>query len=95
MASQESKTNSVKLDLLWLVLCVLVAISMLLQSGLHMTACSSTQESPPEILVVDRSEVTRNDDGTYTVTEGWMMRRLEYEQALQLRLEQCELRLEQ
>lgn len=42
--------------------------------------------APTETLVVNTAEIRANPDGTYTVTDGWMMARLKYEQGL---LEKC------
>jgi hypothetical protein len=70
-----------------------VLLLMWLLCGLGMTGCCSTPDCPapdPEVVIVDNSEISENSDGTYTVTAGWMLQRLEYEQSLLTALERCE-----
>jgi len=70
-----------------------VLLLMLLLYGLDMISCCETQVCPapdPEVIVVGESEIQANSDGTYMVTEGWMLERLEFEQALRAALERCE-----
>jgi hypothetical protein len=71
----------------------LVLLLTWLLFGLGMIGCCSTPVCPPldpEVVVVDNSEISKNSDGTYTVTVGWMLRRLEYEQSLLAALGRCE-----
>ena len=75
------------------MLLLVVLPPMLLLSGLGMTGCCSTPVCPtpePEVIVVDESSILENPDGTYTVSEGWMLERLEFEQSLRAALERCE-----
>ena len=69
-----------------------VLLLMLLPCGLSTTGCCSVADLPlePEVVVVYGQEIEENEDGTYTVTAGWMLRRLETEQALEAALDRCE-----
>lgn len=66
-------------------------VSLLLGSA--MTACCEKRLEYPEapVLVVDKTEMRPNPDnpGEFIVTEGWLQRRLEYEQALLSELASC------
>ena len=88
--SQEpTPKNSRNLIRLWCQ----VALLMWLPFGVAMTGCCSTPVCPepdPEVVVVGESEIIENPDGTYTVTPGWMLERLEFEQGLRAALERCE-----
>ena len=62
-----------------------VAMStLLLLLSMSMIACWPKPELRPVSL--GKSEIKKNDDGTFTVSAGWMARRVRYERAL---LKQC------
>jgi hypothetical protein len=46
--------------------------------------------SGPRPVVVDKSEIVKNEDGTYTVSAAWMDDRMRYEQAMIERIKRCE-----
>lgn len=41
------------------------------------------------VIVVEKSEVVENQNGSYTVNKAWMLKRLQTERDLALALEQC------
>lgn len=93
MSSMSSPKHTLERPEISLMLYRMVRVSMLLLLGLVMTACCSTPVCPdrePETVIVGESDITENPDGTYTVTDGWMLRRLEMEQSLRSALERCE-----
>jgi len=93
MRSMYSPVLTRKRSRTWRLLLKGALLSMLLLCGLAMTGCCSTPVCPdpdPEVIVVDESSIVENPDGTYTVSAGWMLERLEFEQALRAALERCE-----
>lgn len=76
----------------WLKHSTAATLLMLLLFGQSMTGCCHRPDliTDPSVVVVDSSEITENPDGTYTVSKGWMLRRLQHEQGLQAALLRCE-----
>ncbi len=74
----------------------LVMLVASLALSLHMTGCCSTRglaHTPldPVTVLVNRAEIREGTEpGTYIVTDGWLAQRLQFEQALHLRLSVCE-----
>jgi len=60
---------------------ILVLLLLLLTT---MTSCCPRPELRP--VALGKTEIQRNLDGSWTVSGGWMVRRLRYERAL---LHQC------
>jgi hypothetical protein len=65
------------------------AITILIM-GLFL-GCSGADKAPPRVLFVEQAQVIAVEDkpGWYMVTDGWLARRLEYEQQLQRALLDC------
>lgn len=42
-----------------------------------------------EVIVIDNSSFVENPDGTFTVSRGWMLERMEMEQKLAEALNMC------
>jgi len=51
--------------------------------------CHKPKPKEPEVIVVDPNEVIENSDGTYTVSKGWMLHRMDLEQKLGEALHMC------
>lgn len=51
-------------------------------------ACCSKPE-PRDVIVIDKSEIVSNPDGSYTVNKAWMLKRLQLEKDLAKALEAC------
>lgn len=61
-----------------------------------MTSCGSFCSNPkPEnpdqsdVIVVEKSEIQQNEDGSYTVSKSWMMNRIYLEEQLEDALNAC------
>jgi hypothetical protein len=61
-----------------------------------MTSCAAfcseqkpTGQSQSEVIVVEKSEIRQNEDGSYTVSKGWMMNRMYLEEQLEVALNAC------
>lgn len=51
--------------------------------------CHKPRPKEPEVIVVNPSEVVENSDGSFTVSKGWMLHRMEMEQKLGEALQMC------
>jgi hypothetical protein len=72
------------------VLCGLLLVCAISGCG----GATGAQESPV-VLFVEAAQIQKDPQpGWYRVTDGWLARRLEYEQALQRDLVQCKEQLE-
>lgn len=64
-------------------------LTALLLFGAHgTTGCG--QRASPQILTVEKGEIERLNDGSFLVSEGWMLRRLRAEAALRSALRKCQ-----
>jgi hypothetical protein len=61
-----------------------------------MTSCGvfcseqrAPNESQSEVIVVEKSEIQQNEDGSYTVSKGWMLNRIYMEEQLEEALNAC------
>jgi hypothetical protein len=56
---------------------------------LTLSGCCSRPKPESSTIVVEKSEIVSNPDGSYTVNKAWMLKRLEQEKRLMGALEQC------
>lgn len=65
------------------------ALTASLLFGMPGTTGCVPRESP-QILTVEKGEIERLNDGSFLVSEGWMLRRLRAEAALRAALHKCQ-----
>lgn len=70
------------LELLWLG-----SVMTTVLSGCCLKPRPATDHDP--VIVVEKSEIVQNPDGSYTVSEGWMLQRMNMEQNLGEALSMC------
>ena len=54
--------------------------------------CSKPKPEKPDqsdVIVVEKSEIQQNEDGSYTVSKSWMMNRIYLEEQLEEALNAC------
>lgn len=58
---------------------------------LSLTSCCVKPKptSENDVIVVENTNITENPDGTFTVSKGWMLKRLDTEKRLQRALKLC------
>lgn len=61
-----------------------------------MTSCASfclkpnpKPEDQSDVIVVEKSEIQQNEDGSYTVSKSWMLNRIYMEEQLEEALNAC------
>ena len=57
-----------------------------------LSGCCSVPKPPPEkptVVIVDPSDIQKNDDGSFRVSKKWMLYRMSIEQRLKEKLIQC------
>lgn len=72
----------------------LMLLSLGLSTTLILAACCNlpTEVAPPaptQVIVVDDTEIVENENGTFTVSRGWMLKRMDLEDQLGQRLQMC------
>lgn len=65
-----------------------ILTASLLSGTPGMTGCGP--RASPQILTVEKGEVEKLSDGSFLVSEGWMLRRLRAEAALRAALHRCQ-----
>lgn len=60
---------------------------MLLLSGCCLKPRPATDHDP--VIVVENSDIVENPDGTFTVSKGWMVQRMDMERRLGEALNMC------
>jgi hypothetical protein len=56
-----------------------------------LSSCCSVPKptDKPTVVIVDPSDIQKNDDGSFTVSKKWMLYRMSVEQRLKEKLIQC------
>jgi len=86
-----SQRIKAKLVMHWPMLLLLAMVTACLLLSSVTSSCSHTEKDAPVVVVVEKGQVVKDDEpGWWRVTDGWLMRRMEYEQSLQYDLEQCQ-----
>jgi hypothetical protein len=80
-----NSNNSIKLKTLKKLL-LLGSVTTMILSGCCVRPKPSVND---EVIVIDNSSFVENPDGTFTVSRGWMLERMEMEQKLAEALNMC------
>ena len=75
----------------WPMLLWLGTVMLLLLLSRVTCSCNPVVDPAPVVVVVEGEQIVKADkEGWWMVTDGWLHRRLEYEQSLQRDIEGCE-----
>lgn len=68
---------------------LLLLLVTMTSCGVFCSEQRATNESQSEVIVVEKSEIQQNEDGSYTVSKGWMLNRIYMEEQLEEALNAC------
>lgn len=68
-----------------------LSLGLVMTSGCaHYCALLEKEKEPSEVvIVVEKSDITENEDGSFTVSKDWMLLRMSQEEELLIALELC------